>query len=570
MRANYSIGSEPDFRHRVLGIGGVEFLASRMPLWSPDGRYALYVSNESGTDEVWLWPSGGQPQFKLTSLGGRIQSMSWSPDANSVAVACNRSGAYDIYRVDVLSGKTTRLTNDARYEVNPVFTPDSSHILYVRLDDKWEDHDIIAMGIDGSNPSVVTSDTDFFDYSYGRTFGQPLVSSNGDTALFRSQRSGYTNIWRVPLDNGEPEPLVAEEADQSDAAWSPDGKEVAYISNHNGTFGLKVASAENSTVQTLFSPSVGVCSAPQWSPDGERISFVYGTPTAPEDLWLISSSGGEPKQLTFSLPEGNLQGRLISPEKISFKSFDGLTISAYLYSPADKLNGARYPGIMFIHGGPTNQFYDSYEPHVQYLVQRGYVVMLPNIRGSAGYGKEFEELNDGDWGHGDLKDVIAGADYLKTLPYVDSDNLGITGTSYGGIMSMCATTFAPGVFQAAVPMSGYADWPELRYEVELRHIKLMEHEFGPYEENKDTWVRSSAIYRVADAGTPCLVLHGEGKEPGSNASRAFVAAMKQHYKPVEYKVYPNECYYVRSTENVRQMLIDVADFFDRYLEYGAS
>ena len=330
-----------------------------------------------------------------------------------------------------------------------------------------------------------------------------------------------------------------------------------------------VVDAGGGEPHALFSPQLGVCSAPQWAPDGKLISFLHGTPTTPDDIWVVSTENGRPpRQLTRSLPSGKLDKRLVTPEKVAYKSFDGLTINAYLYSPIERGKGRRYPGVLFIHGGPTSQFLDTFQPYVQYFVQRGYVVLLPNVRGSSGYGKSFEELNDRDWGYGDLKDAIAGADYLKTLDYVDPENMGITGTSYGGNMSFFAVGFAPGVFQAAVPMSGYADQPKLLHELELRHIKQNDHEFGPYEGNEEVWLRSSPIYAVKDATTPCFVLHGVGREPQSVASKEFVEALRKEYKIVEYKTYPNENYYVRSPENVRQMLLDVADFFDRYLKSG--
>ena len=172
------------------------------------------------------------------------------------------------------------------------------------------------------------------------------------------------------------------------------------------------------------------------------------------------------------------------------------------------------------------------------------MVLLPNVRGSSGYGKAFEELNDRDWGGGDLKDAIAGAEFLKGLGYVDTDAIGITGTSYGAILSMCAVTFAPGVFQAAVPMSGYSDWPRLRHVLELRHMKLLEHEFGPYDGNEDVWYRSSPFYRVKDATTPTFVLHGEGREDWPETSQDFAVEMKRQYKTCDYKVYPNDGFYV--------------------------
>jgi len=539
--------------------------APRIPLWSPDGAYISYVSKKSGTDEVWLWPTNGDAEFRLTRLGGRIHSMNWAPDGKSAAVSCNRYGSYDIYLVDVELGSAARLTNCPLYAVNPVFTPDGQHILYVRLDDKWEDHDVLMMTRGGKEQRVVVHDTDFFDYSHGRTFGPPLVSSDGEKVLFRTQRSGHTNIWTTLVNGGEPEPLAPEEAEQDHAAWSPVGRQVAYTSNHNGTLELRVTETGDGASRALFSPRLGVCSTPQWSPDGSHIVFRYGTPTSPVDLWVVSLEDGEARQLTDSQLGGELTERLTRPEKVAYQSFDGLTIHAYLYSPESRGDGQEYPGLLFIHGGPTSQFSDDFQPYVQYFVQRGYVVLLPNIRGSSGYGKAFEEMNDKDWGGDDLKDAIAGAEFLKGLGYVDSKAIGITGTSYGGILTMCAVSFAPGVFQAAVPMSGYSDWPTLRHRVELRHSKFLDHEFGNFEENEGVWYRCSPFYRVSDATTPTFVLHGEGREGWTETSRDFAVEMERLYKTVEYKVYPNDGFYVGAPSNVRQMLLDVADFLDRYL-----
>ena len=488
----WSVPADGGFPARLMVGAGARDSAPRIPFWSPGGVYVSCVSRKGGADEVWLWPANGDAGFQLTSLGGRIHSMNWSPDGRSVAVSCNRYGSYDIYLVEVSSGKSVRLTDGPLYAVNPGFTPDGRHILYVRLDDRWENHDVIRISLDGKEQEIVVQDTDFFDYSYGGAFGYPLVSSDGERVLFRSQRSGHVNIWTAPVAGGEPEPLSLEDAEQDHAVWSPAGQQVAYTSNRNGTLELRVADASTGESGALFSPGVGVCSAPQWSPDGSKIVFRYGTPTSPMDLWVVSLEDGRAMQLTSAGVDPALTEHLTAPEKITYQSFDGLVIHAYLYSPR-----SRVPALS-----------------VQYFVQRGYVVLLPNVRGSSGYGKAFEELNDRDWGGDDLKDAIAGAEFLEGLGYVDPQAIGITGTSYGGILTMCAVTFAPGLFQAAVPMSGYSDWPALRHQLELRHIKLLEHEFGAFEGNEDVWYRCSPFYRVRDATTPTFVLMGKGGRTG--------------------------------------------------------
>ena len=147
----WSVPADGGFPARLTVGAGNGGAAPRIPLWSPDGAYVSCVSSKSGTDEVWLWPASGDAGFQLTSLGGRIHSMNWAPGSGSVVVSCNRYGSYDVYLVEVPSGRAVRLTDGPLYAVNPVFTPDGQHILYVRLDDKWEDHDVLRITPDGKD-----------------------------------------------------------------------------------------------------------------------------------------------------------------------------------------------------------------------------------------------------------------------------------------------------------------------------------------------------------------------------------------------------------------------------------
>ncbi|MDE2864449.1 MAG: S9 family peptidase [Gemmatimonadota bacterium] len=555
-----------------MGSSG-HFLASQMPGWSPSGNWISYVSDKGGSPEIWIWSTEDGSEAQLTNLGARINSMTWSPDERSIAFAGDRYGNYDIWTVEVATKRVRRITNNKLYEVFPTWTPDSERILYVRLDDTWENHDVIEVGPDGSGARTVLQDTDFFDYGAGTTFAYPRVSPDGSQVLFRSHRSGWINYWIAPIGGGDPRPMAAAEADQSSAAWSPDGSMIAYTENHNGHHDLRVVAADGGKPRVLASPggmggtsAGGVASNPSWSPDGRSISYLMADLLTPQDLYVVSLEDGESRQLTFSMPAGNFGARLILPEKVHYPSTDGYSIPAYLYRPAGVPAGERAPGVLWIHGGPTSQFHDTFQQHVQFFAQRGYAVLLPNIRGSSGYGKAFADGNNDCWGHCDLEDVVAGVDYLKTLPEVDPDRIGLTGTSYGGVMSMYAASFAPDVFRAIIPGSGYGDWIHFYHgENELRHIKLLEHELGPFATSQDVWRNSSAIFEIDKVSTPIFMVHGEGRYPGSDQSEIFAQALENFYKPFEYTTYPNENYYVYGKANRRQMLLDMLDFFRRYL-----
>ena len=557
----------------TVDLGAQPFLSKSLIDCSPDGRWISYTGDGGRDDgrerssrvEIWLQAADSGRRQRLTSLNSNINAYSWAPDGQSIVLSANRYGRYDIYKIEVPGGKTVRLTDDTRYEGYPIFTPSGEHILYVRLDPYWVDHEIIMMTTAGEYIRTVASDTDFFDYHYGRRFGAPLVSPDGETVVFRSHRSGWINYWQVPITGGQPQLVNEEASDQSNAVFNSNG-DLALVSNSNGTTRITIVPRSGEAARVVVNPEVGVAGKPAWSPDGSQLAYLFETPTSPADLWLVASGGGAPRRLTSSPLSKSLQGKLTTPEKVTYQSFDGLEISAYLYAPPDRRPGDRFPGLMLVHGGPTAQFSDTYHPDVEYFIRKGYVVLLPNIRGSSGYGKVFEDLNNQDWGHDDLRDVIAGVEFLKTLDYVDADHMGIHGTSYGGCMSMSAVGFAPNVFQAAVPHAGYGDWLDFEDEQELRHRQLMRYEFGDVKENREVYRRCSPIYEVAKATTPTFLVHGEGRYPRSDASLKFARALEREYKVYEYKIYPNECYYVLTETNLREMYPDIVDFLDRYLK----
>lgn len=563
-----TLDPEGGFPRRIpvdVGAAG-HFLASHQAAWSPDGDWLAYISDKTGRPEIWVWSRDTGREIQLTDLDARVTSQSWSADGRWIAFSGDRHGNMDVWRVSVPEGRVQRLTRSEAYEVYPSWTPDG-RILFVRLDERWADHDVIEIAPDGSDPRTVVRDTDFFDYGAGAKFGYPLASPDGEGVLFRSHRSGWINYWIAPRGGGEPRPVVLAEGDQYGARWSPDGRWIAYTENHNGAHDLRIVPADGGEPRVLVAPETGVVSRPDWSPDGRSIVYTFGDLTTPRDLFVVEVESGETRRLTRSMPEGSLEEQLVVPEKIAYSSTDGFTIQAYVYRPPGLAPGERVPGIVWSHGGPTSQFNDTFQQHVQFFVQRGYGVLLPNVRGSSGYGKAFEDANNGCWSHCDLEDVVAAADYLRGLSWIDPDRLGITGTSYGGIMSMAAATFAPGVFQASIPSSGYADWIAFYHgENELRHVKLLEYELGTLEGNRDVWEAASAVYSVEDVGTPIFMVHGEGRYPGSPQSEIFAQALENHYKPFRYKTYPNEHYYVGGRANREEMLQDMLDFFEDTLK----
>ncbi len=538
---------------------------------APDGAFLTYVKNVAGGNDIFAWDITQQRERRVSLLSGRVRSYSISPDSRRIALANDRTGSEDIYAVEVANGSALRLTSSPLYEVFPSWTPDGSSILYTRLDSRWVDHDLFEIAATGGTPRLVLADKDFFDYRQGASFGFARVSPDGKSILFRSQRSGWANFWIANRQGGAVRLMAAEAADQSDARWSPDGSQILYLSITNGTQHLKVAPAAGGAPRTLVGVQVGMVTRAEWSPDGRRVSYGFGTPTRAQDLHVVDASGGTPRQLTFADPEGVAASALIEPEKIRWTS-DGLTINAYLYKPRQLPSDGRAPVIMYVHGGPTQQFSDNYQLQAQLFASRGYVVIAPNVRGSSGYGKRFEDANNRDWGHGDLRDVLAGVAWAKTQSFVNPAKIGITGISYGGMMTMYAISFAPGVFQAAISGSGYGDVRDFHTVVPvLQHSQLLNYELGTWPSTpavEAVYRRSSAIHRAKDATAPAMIIHGYGLDEfdAEYAGWKFARELAKHSKVVEYRKYNGETYYVYGRDNTKHMLGEMLDFFDRYLK----
>ena len=553
--------------------GGLAFLSPTMLTCSSNGQWLAYLNNaknledrkSSNRNEIWLQSTSGEKAIQLTSNNSNINAYAWSKDDETIVFSANLFGFYNIFKVGIIDRKITRLTFDKFYQVYPTILHDCKKIYFVQLDETWSKHTIMVMNLDGSEIHPVAYDQDFFDYHYGQSFGFPLISQSTNSIIFPSNRSGWINYWRTSIDGEDLNIVFSEESDQTEAQLSPDGCMLAFVSNTNGTTRLTVININDSrTPKELVVPEMGTVSALSWSPDGNKIAYYYGTPTCPSELWFVNVNSGEKRQLTSKNNMSQLKGKLVAPTKISYHSFDNIEISAYLYSPSQRGSSKKFPALVLVHGGPTSQFIDTYRADVQYFVQKGYVVILPNIRGSSGYGKEFENSNYQDWGHDDLRDILAGVDLLKSLDYVNNRKISIHGTSYGGCMCLSAVCFAPDVFQAAIPHAGYGDWLDFNDGQELRHRQLLRNKFGDIDKYHHIYKRCSPIYQVSNVNTPVFLVHGHGRYPSSDASSKFANALEQEYKTFEYKVYPNECYYVQSEENLAEMYQDIIDFLDRF------
>lgn len=252
---------------------------------------------------------------------------------------------------------------------------------------------------------------------------------------------------------------------------------------------------------------------------------------------------------------------------VHYKIFDGKTISALLWVPFNLRRDGSNPALVLPHGGPTGQMVDYWNPEVAALVSRGYVCIAPNVRGSTGYGKAFQNANYQDLGGGDLQDEVYAARFLEATGYVNAKKIGITGGSYGGYMTMMALAKTPDVWSAGVEEFGIINWfTMLQHEDAL----LQQYEkslLGDPVKDRKIYEADSPITYIHDVRSPLLVLQGENdpRVPKEEAQQV-VSELKKDGKIVDAHYYAQEGHGFAKREDRIDAIERTVSWFDRYLK----
>jgi dipeptidyl aminopeptidase/acylaminoacyl peptidase len=258
---------------------------------------------------------------------------------------------------------------------------------------------------------------------------------------------------------------------------------------------------------------------------------------------------------------------LAGSQLVTYKSFDGRMISAFVWVPFNLKRDGTAAAVVMPHGGPTGQTVDSFNGRAMLLASRGFVVIAPNVRGSTGYGMEFQKANYKDLGGADLKDEIAGVEFLKATGFIDAKKVGIWGGSYGGFMTLMAIGKTPGVWSAAVDEYGILNWYTM-----LQHEdpQLQEYEkslLGDPEKDRTVYEASSPLKYIRDERAPLLVLQGERdiRVPIEEAQQV-VAILKKEGRTVDAVYYPEEGHGFIKREHQIDELTRAVEWLQKYLQ----
>ena len=252
---------------------------------------------------------------------------------------------------------------------------------------------------------------------------------------------------------------------------------------------------------------------------------------------------------------------------VHYKTFDGKIISALMWVPFNLQRNGSNPALVLPHGGPTGQSQDYWSPRVAALVSRGYVCIAPNVRGSTGYGMEFQRANYQDWAAGDLQDEVYATTFLEATGYVNPKKIGITGGSYGGFMTLMAIGRTPNTWAAAVELYGIINWFTM---LKTSDPQLQEYEkslLGNPESDRKIYEDASPITYIHSAKAPLLVLQGDNdpRVPKEEATQV-VDLLKKDGKTVDVHYYANEGHGFEKRENQIDSIRRTVEWFEKYLK----
>jgi dipeptidyl aminopeptidase/acylaminoacyl peptidase len=297
-----------------------------------------------------------------------------------------------------------------------------------------------------------------------------------------------------------------------------------------------------------------------------HVALLQEASNHPPSVTVVDLRNGESRERVAPVVANVDLANLTHAERRTFRTFDGRDIDAFLWRPPVARLGTPPPLVVHVHGGPNDQTRGAFSPTNQLLAESGFVVVSVNYRGSTGYGRAFEDLNNHDWGGGDLRDIVTVVGILGTEGVIDSHRVGIYGGSYGGYMTLRAITAAPDVWRAGVEMFGMPDLVE-DYRLTADRFATWYHtEMGDPEHDLALFRDRSPIHRLDHVRAALLVLQGENDTnvPRSE-SDLVVHALRDRHAAVSYVVYPDEGHGFTHREHRLDAMRHTADFFREHL-----
>jgi dipeptidyl aminopeptidase/acylaminoacyl peptidase len=590
-------------REQIIALANIGSCGSAY--YSANGKEIIFISNMSGSPQIWKIPASGGWPVQLTAFSDPVTAMSPSPKSDIIAFQLAPGGGLNtqIYIMKSDGSEIKQITKGGKTNnFFGVWSKDGSLLSFGSNEQNETGVDFFIYNVakatynlevkskgtggivdfSGDNNKVLITklasrgSNDLYLYDL-QTKQQKLLTEHVGPGNFFGK---LTNSGDVYLGSDKDRDLIAFGIWQNDNIKILSEKENTELAgltlNKAGTIAVLGWNESGRSKITLYDlkakKEISQLTLPfelsgsgSFSPDDENIVFTGSGSKEPSNIWTYSMLSKQFKKVTDSPHPGVPLNMFVAPELVTFTSFDGLKLSGWLYKPSQ--GTAPFPTVMSFHGGPEGQSVPSLNPTAQALAKEGIAFFLPNVRGSTGFGKKFVNLDNGPLRVNGVKDIKACYDYLIGSGTSKKGAIGIIGGSYGGYMVMAGVTEYPDMFAAGVNLFGVVNFETFFKKTEPWMAAISTIEYGDPATQAEMLKQLSPIHKASLIKTPLLVQHGanDTNVPVIEAEQV-VDALKKNNIPVHYTLFPDEGHGWRKTKNRITSTVEIVDWFIKYLK----
>jgi dipeptidyl aminopeptidase/acylaminoacyl peptidase len=503
----------------------------------------VFIRDTGGDEWFQMYAAGlaGDP-VQLTEAGTRNGANAFSPDGKMIvwSRATKGSAEYSLVVADPSDARSARIVYRDPGSIAPDdISADRAQILFTRSISNRESH-LFMLDLASGKTTQIAPKVHKVLYRNAR-----LARDGRSVYAISTKDSDFGRLVQIDIASGKDNVLTPDlKWDVDTFTVSDDDRLLAYSVNEDGFSNVVVRDLV--TRRALPQPQLprGVLQSMAFSPDKSKLAFDLSTATSAGDVWTWEVTGGSLARWTNSELGGLDPAKLAEPQLVRFKSFDGLSVAALVYRPAGIAADVRTPVIMDIHGGPEGQTRPAWNVGAQYFAAvLGATVILPNVRGSTGYGKRYADLDNAEKREDSVKDIGALLDWIAAQPNLDKNRVAVYGQSYGGYMSLAVSTHYADRLVGSVERYGISDFASFLKNTEAYRRDNRRAEYGDERDPKMQAVfkRIAPLANVAKITKPMLVMQGanDPRVPKSESDQV-VAGIRANGVETWYVVFADE------------------------------
>ncbi len=599
--------SVKDFFNNISIYGGY---------FSSSEKNLIYSSNESGIFNIYeVEISSGSVQKLTSSDKESLFVRSYVPESNDYIYSADQGGnEINHLYLQNREGETVDLTPGKNEKsIFYKWSADNRFLYYLSNKRDSRYFDLYKMKVDEWEPKIVYENKDNFSLT-------DISNNENYLLLSKSVTTSENKFYLYDINKGQSKEISIESGSYSSAGFSNDNKSFYYLTNADNEFTyLKKHNIETGESSVVFEAKwdvmysymsknekfrvIGInedgkniikvidiktnkyldfpsfegtdVTGIVFSESENKIRLSVGSSKMPNDLFVYNLQDKSLAKLTNSLNPLIDANNLVEAKVIRYKSFDGLEIPAIHYKPHNASNQNKVPALVWVHGGPGGQSRMNFNPLIQYLTNNGYAILAVNNRGSSGYGKSFYKMDDKNHGEKDLQDCVWGKKWLQKQEYIDTQQIGIIGGSYGGYMTMAAMTFTPEEFKVGVNIFGVTNWIRTLKSIpsfwEASRRALYDELGDPYSKDSIRLKKISPLFHAEQVKNPVMVLQGANDPRVLQVeSDEIVDELKKNGIPVKYVIFEDEGHGFRKKDNQIKGYEQIIDFLEFYLKSPSS